>query len=155
MDATSTIIELHGRIERLFRAYDEAHGSPVKQVTQLNAVADILAVHATVEDELLYPAVRAETSTLNDEMDREQEQHNLMSLLLAELGSMTPNDRHYNAKVQVLKQVFRAHARDQEDQVLPVLRGALDPVEGAALGQRLWDRGARLENPREPAWSLR
>lgn len=155
MDATSTIIELHGRIERLFHGYDAAKGSPVKQVAQLNAIADVMAVHATVEDELLYPAVRAETAELNEELDRESEQHNLMSLLLAELGSMSPAEPRYDAKVQVLKQVFRAHARDQEERVLPVLRGALGPVEGAALGQRLWDRGAQLEDPREPAWSLR
>jgi hypothetical protein len=155
MDATSTIIELHGRIERLFHAYDNAHGSPVRQVNQLHAIADVLAVHATVEDELLYPAVRAETAEYDAEIDRELEQHNVMSLLLVELGSMSPNESRYDAKVQVLKQVFHQHARDQEDTLLPLLRGALGPVEGAALGQRLWDRGARLENPKEPAWSLR
>jgi hemerythrin superfamily protein len=155
MDAASVVIETHARVERLLRDYDEAEGSHRRQAERLDAIANALAAHATVEAELLFPAVQAETGRLDREIERELQQHNLMNLLLVELNAMLPGERGYDAKVGVLAQVFRQHVHDQEALLLPELRRRLDAAARERLGEELLQRIDRLEHPREPAWSLR
>jgi Hemerythrin HHE cation binding domain len=81
--------------------------------------SDALATHVAVEDELLFPAVRAHTGRHDAELQRQRQQDHLLDLLLVELGGMLPSDRSFDAKVQVLMQVFAQHVSDAEAVLCP------------------------------------
>jgi hypothetical protein len=151
-DAASMLAALHQRVERQFALYDAADGSPAERHRAVGAIATALATHVALEDELLYPAVRTRTGHHDGEIERQLEQDHLLDLLMVELGGMLPTDARYDAKVRVLMQAFRQHARDAEALLLPELRRQLDPAERELLGRRLLERIGQLEGRPRPGW---
>jgi len=71
---------------------------------------------------------------------------------MVELGGMVPADRGYDAKVGVLMQVFRQHARDAEALLLPELRRRLGPAERELLGREVLERVGQLEGRPRRGW---
>jgi Hemerythrin HHE cation binding domain len=151
-DAARMLVALHERVERQFDAYEAAEGSPAAGYRAVGAIATALATHVAVEDELLYPALAAHTGRHAAEIERQLAQDHLLDLILVELGGMAPTDRGYDAKVRVLMQVFRQHARDAEDLLLPELRRRLGPAERELLGRRVLERVGQLEGRPRRGW---
>jgi len=151
-DAARMLVALHERVERQFEAYEAAEGSAAGRYQAVAAVAKALATHVAVEDELLYPALRVHTGRHDGEIERQLAQDHLLELVLVELGGMVPSDRGYDGKVQVLVQVFRQHARDAEELLLPELRRRLSPAEREVLGRRVLERVGQLEGRPRPGW---
>jgi hemerythrin superfamily protein len=143
VDPASMLVALHGRIERQFALYEQAEGS--QQLQAVRAIGTALATHVALEDELLYPALQAHTAHYDPEIERQLEQDHLLDEIMVELGGMTPADQHFDAKVRVLMEVFRDHARDSEALLLPELRQRLDPGEREQLTNRLLERLGQLE----------
>jgi hemerythrin superfamily protein len=152
VDGARMLVALHERVERQFDAYEASEGSHTAQHQAVGAITKALATHVAVEDELLYPAVRSHTGRHEGEISRQLQQDHLLDLLLVELGGMIPSDRGYDAKVRVLMQVFRQHARDAEALLVPELRRRLDPAEREMLGQRLLERVGQLEGRPRRGW---
>jgi hypothetical protein len=142
MDVSAVIVEAHAELERLFAAYEGADGGTARGKT-LGAIAGALGVHETVEGELLYPALQAQTSRFDGDIRRQLEQARLLDLLAVELAAMVPTDPSYDAKVQVLQQVFRLHVRDEEALILPEVR-RLSPSDRQELGRSLMERTRQL-----------
>jgi len=151
-DAVRMLVALHERVERQFETYEAAEGSDAASYRAVNAVAMALATHVAIEDELLYPAVRAHSGRHDPEIERQLQQDHLLDLVMVELGGMVPADRGYDAKVGVLMQVFRQHARDAEALLLPELRRRLGPAERELLGRRVLERVGQLEGRPRRGW---
>ncbi len=152
VDAGQMLEALHERVERQFQTYEDAEGSHARQRRAVRAIAKALATHVVVEDELLYPALRAQTGRHDGEVERQRQQDHVLDLLLVELGGMVPSERGYDAKVRVLMQVFRQHAHDAEALVSPELRRRLDPTGHELLGRRLVERIGQLEGRPRRGW---
>lgn len=151
VDGARMLVALHERVERQFDAYEAAEGSPIAQHQAVGAIARALATHVAVEDELLYPAVRAHTGRHDGEINRQLQQDHLLDLLLVELGGMVPDDRGYDAKVGVLMQVFRQHARDAETLIYQNT-SRFAPGERERLGRQMLERIAQLESRPRRGW---
>ena len=151
-DAVRMLVALHERVERQFEAYEAVEGSNAASYRAVNAVAMALATHVAIEDELLYPAVRAHSGRHDPEIERQLQQDHLLDLVMVELAGMVPADRGYDAKVGVLMQVFRQHARDAEALLLPELRRRLGPAERELLGRRVLERVGQLEGRPRRGW---
>jgi hypothetical protein len=151
-DGARMLVALHERVERQFEDYDAAEGSAGGRHRAVGAVAKALATHVAVEDELLYPALQDHTGRHDGEIGRQLQQDHLLDLVMVELGGMVPTDRDYDAKVRVLMQVFRQHARDAEALLLPELRRRLGPAERELLGRRVLERVGQLEGRPRPGW---
>jgi Hemerythrin HHE cation binding domain len=152
VDAGSMLVALHERVERQFQAYEDAHGSHARQHRALGAITQALATHVAVEDELLYPAVADHDGRHHDEIARQLQQDHLLDLLLVELGGMIPSDRGFDAKVRVLMQVFRQHARDAETLIGQYMSSELDRDEREQLGLRMLERIGQLEGRPRRGW---
>ena len=146
MDASAVIVEAHAELERLFAAYEGADGEAAARSRIFGAIAAALRVHEAVEGGLLYPALQAQTCRYDAEIRRQLEHAHLIDLLTAELAAMAPADPRYDAKVQVLQQVFRLHVRDEEALILPQVRRRLSPPDREELGRSLLERTRELTN---------
>jgi hypothetical protein len=155
VDVVSVLAEVHLRVARTFATYDAAEGSHARQYRALGAIAIALATHVAVEDELLFPAIRAQTGRHDTELERQRQQDHLLDLLLVELGGMVPSDRYFDAKVQVLMQVFGHHVHDAEALLGPELRRLLNAGERDQLGRRMLERIHQLEGRPRQAGSRR
>jgi hemerythrin-like domain-containing protein len=77
-----------------------------------------LTVHAALEEELIYPAIRSEIDA-EDLMDEAVEEHHVVHVLIAELKKMQPGDERYDAKFTVLGELCKHHIKEEEDEMLP------------------------------------
>ena len=152
VDGPRMLMAIHERVERQFAAYEDAEGSHARQHQALRAIGAVLATHVALEDELLYPALRAQTGRHDHEVEEQLQQDHLLDMILVELHGMVPSDPGYDAKVRVLMQVFRQHARDAEGLLVPELRRRLDPAEREVLGRRLLERVGQLEGRARSGW---
>jgi hemerythrin superfamily protein len=145
-DAVELIRADHRTVEKLFSEFEQAGDRAFK--TKQGLVEQItreLEVHATIEEETFYPAVRAKARK-DDEglLDEAVEEHHLMRVTLGELAGMTPEDDAFDAKVQVLIENVRHHVEEEETEMLPQAEKLLGKDELARLGEEMLARKRQL-----------
>ena len=99
-------------------------------------LADKLAAHATIEEQLFYPAVMAKET--NELLHESVEEHLTIKRVLADLIEMKLDEDSFMAKLSVLKENVSHHAhKEEEAKLFPKVRAALSADERAALGGEL------------------
>ena len=108
----------------------------------VDELCDALVMHALLEDELLYPALRGivEDSLLEDAAL----EHDSMGELVEQLGSLFPDDEYFDVGVAVLADELARHVAFEETLLFPAL--AHTGVDQLDLGLRLRARRAQLES---------
>jgi len=114
--AAALLKEDHDRVKALFDGFEAAKSRPAR-VKLVRAALTELKVHAAVEEELFYPAVRAKVGKAV--MNEADEEHHVAKLLVAELDAMDGSESHFDAKFTVLAELVRHHIREEEDEMLP------------------------------------
>ncbi len=118
-------LDVHGR----FLAYRHlvAQGAPALQRRTLaEQICLELTIHAKLEEELFYPAVR-EALQDDDLLDESEDQHGSMRDLVGQILAAPPDDELYDAKVAVLAEYVERHVRQEREKVFNrVLASGLD-----------------------------
>jgi hemerythrin superfamily protein len=107
----------HKKVKGLFEEFELADDAKAKQRIVETALME-LEVHAQVEEELIYPAIRAEIDD-EDLMDEALEEHHVVHGLIAELKKMKPSDDRYDAKFTVLAENVKHHIKEEESDMFP------------------------------------
>ena len=146
MDAIALLTQDHENVKALFEQYeasgDKAYASKKKLATKICLE---LTKHATAEEEIFYPAVRALGGETEDLVDEARVEHAGAKELIAQILAMEPQDDLYDAKVKVLSEQIEHHVHEEEDEMFPKARkGKLDLV---ALGQAIEARKAEIILP--------
>src|SRR5947199_9551611 len=97
--AAAMLKEDHERIQALFDQFESANGRATKRKIVRQALAE-LKVHATIEEELFYAAVRKAVGP--KVMNEADEEHHVAKLLIAELELMDGSESHFDAHFLVL-----------------------------------------------------
>jgi AAA+ superfamily predicted ATPase len=143
MKATTLLKKQHQEVKGLFRKVDKMEDATARQ----DLVAQIigrLTVHATIEEEMFYPAVRSLwTQKAEDSILEALEEHHVVKLVLEELPTVDPEDEHFSAKMTVLSELVEHHA-DEEEEEMFVLAGKLGDRELETLGVRMAARTEEL-----------
>ena len=114
--ATALLKEDHERVKALFDRFDQAKGRSARTKIVREALAE-LKVHAALEEELFYPAVRKPVG--KEIMNEADEEHHVAKLLVAELDRMDGTESHFDAKFRVLVENVRHHIKEEEGEMLP------------------------------------
>ena len=102
----ATVKQLFAQEEKLKKRDSE------KQAGTFSQIKDALEVHATIEEEIFYPAVKkARSQYVKDEAREGYEEHKQIKTLLAEIASITPADETYDMKMKVLKEDVTSRMR--------------------------------------------
>src|SRR5947207_3152515 len=112
-NAISMLKEDHEKVKALFDKFEETNGSASKGKI-VSEILQELKVHATVEEELFYPAVRQEIEDEEGIMDEADEEHHVAKVLVAEIETMSGDENHWEAKVTVLGESIRHHIKEEE-----------------------------------------
>src|SRR5918995_379587 len=137
--AVALLKEDHDRVKELFDRFEAAKTRSAK-VKIVRAALTELKVHAAIEEEIFYPAVRKPVG--KEIMNEADEEHHVAKLLIAELDGMDGSESHFDAKFQVLAENVRHHIKEEENEMLPKARGA--KVDFDALAQKMVRRKERL-----------
>ena len=76
----------------------------------------MLTVHATIEEEIFYPAAR-EAEVESDLLDEAEVEHASAKDLIAQIQEMSPEDELYDAKVKVLGEYVQHHVQEEEGEL--------------------------------------
>ena len=129
----------HDTVKDLFEKFEEAKTPSAKKKIMEQALTE-LKIHAVLEEELFYPAVRAKLES--GIMNEADEEHHVAKVLIAELDQKGGGGDHRDAKFTVLAESVRHHIREEENEMLPKAKG-LD-IDFELLGQRMLDRKEEL-----------
>jgi hemerythrin-like domain-containing protein len=154
MNAIDLLKADHARVRALFRQYDAAGEQHQTQQELAEQLFTELEVHATLEEELFYPAVRRQLSsdTMEDvdgDEDEDEEdlvaeamqEHQEVKTLITTLRALDPSDEQFQVKFLELREGVEEHVGMEEDELMP------DAT--AALGDRLEQLGRQLEERKE------
>jgi len=137
--AISVIKSDHDRLKNWFDEYEAAD----KPAERKKIVADVLMalkLHAAMEEEIFYPAVRPHVGA--EQMNESDEEHHVARVLVAELDAHAGDSGHLDAKFTVLMENIRHHIDEEEEQVLPKAQEM--KIDFEALGRQMIARRGEL-----------
>ena len=139
MDAIQLLKQQHREVEELFESFEKAKSEGPKQKIATQ-ICQKLKAHAMLEEEIFYPAARAEIED-EDLLDEAQVEHNSAKQLIAEI-EQGPGDELWEAKVKVLGEYIKHHVKEEEREMFKEIRATeLDLKE---LGQQMMERHQEL-----------
>ena len=139
-DVIAMLISDHREVSDMFKQFEalgerataDANGNKKMLVDALCAA---LSVHAQIEEEIFYPAVREAAKETDALMDEAEVEHASAKELVMQRQEMDPEDDLYDAKVKVLSEQIAHHVKEEEKEMFPKAKKAgLDLV---ALGQEM------------------
>ena len=132
MKATALLEKQHRKVEGIFKKLEEGKGDGGAQVIEL---ANDLAAHMAIEQQIFYPAIREIDPDL---VAKSYQEHAVAELALKRLLATSPQDDTFKAKVTTLKELIEHHVDEEEDELFPA-------VEKAAGDDVLNDLGKRMK----------
>jgi hypothetical protein len=138
-NAINVLKKDHDKVKHLFEEFEDAETRGEKRKIAAQIIME-LKIHATIEEEIFYPAVRREIG--KDIMNEADEEHHVAKVLVAELDAMDGSEDHYDAKMHVLAENIRHHIREEEGEMMPEVREL--NLDLNALGKELMIRKKEL-----------
>jgi hemerythrin superfamily protein len=135
-DAITLLTADHKEVKQLFKEFEalKEKGSNEEKTAVVEQICNALTVHAQIEEEIFYPAVRKAIED-GDLMDEALVEHAGAKELIAQLQDMDPEDDLYDAKVTVLGEQIDHHVKEEEGDMFPKAKKA--KVDTGQLGARL------------------
>lgn len=148
-DAIVLLKDDHKQIKKLFRQFRSAGEGATEQRGRLvRQMIELLTVHTHLENEIMYPEIRALLPEVEDDVLESYEEHHVADVLCMELWSMDASDAHFAAKATVLIENVEHHIEEEEGEWFPKVREGVGRKQLQALGRRMAD--ARPDAPTRP-----
>jgi len=144
-DAFALLTADHRTVKGMFKEFEKLSKQDDVDEEKAQLVRQIcneLTVHAQVEEEIFYPALR-EAIDDEDLMDEADIEHASAKDLIAQLEGMEPGDDHYDARVTVLGEYVDHHVKEEEGEMFSKARKA--DVDAAELGAQIAERKEALK----------
>ncbi len=129
----------HDNVKELFDQFKKSENARARKKLVRQALTE-LKLHAAVEEEIFYPAVRAHVG--KDLMNEADEEHHVAKLLIAELEDAQGHGDHFDAKFTVLSENVRHHIKEEEDEMLPKAKEL--KMDFDKLGEKMLARKTQL-----------
>ncbi|NIM43217.1 MAG: hemerythrin domain-containing protein [Hydrogenophaga sp.] len=146
-DACTLLDTDHKAVKKLFKAYDDLAHSTARDARQkkLQLAREIcheLTVHATIEEEIFYPALR-EALKETEALAEAEVEHAGAKDLIAQIEAMDEPDEMFDAKVKVLGEYIDHHVKEERNQIFPKAR-AVRGLDLVAMREELLARKEEL-----------
>lgn len=145
-DAIALLTKDHRDVKKLFTTYQELadnEASADERMAIAQEICEALTLHAIVEEEIFYPALREAAEDFEDELNEAEVEHSTVKELVEQIKAMDPDEDLYNAKVKVLGEYVDHHATEEEAEMFPKAKTAGIDLDG--LGQEMKDRKEELQ----------
>ena len=139
-DAIALLKADHEAVSQLFAEYERT-GSDSNKKALVAEICTALSVHAQIEEELFYPAVK---KALKDKLlvPEATVEHAGVKDLIAQLEGVEPDGEMYDARVKVLSEYVKHHVKEEQNEMFAQAKAtSLDMVE---LGLRMAARKDEL-----------
>lgn len=134
--ATQLLRADHKLVSGLFAEYKNAR-STTKKKGLVTRICQELSVHAQVEEEIFYPAVK---KALKDKelVPEATVEHATLKALIAQVEGVEPDGEMFDAKITVLSEYVKHHVKEEQNEMFPKAAATkLDMLElGAEIAAR-------------------
>ena len=142
-DALEFLKSQHREVEDLFKQFEKLgeDGDSEEKEPIVRMACEKLTVHATIEEEIFYPAAR-EVDDADSLLNEAEVEHNTAKDLIASLDSMDADDAMFSATFTVLSEYIKHHVKEEEGELFPKIKKS--GLDLDSLGQELSTRADEL-----------
>ena len=143
-DAITLLTEDHKAVKKIFKEFEKLKqndGSDEEKSELVIRACQELTIHAQIEEEIFYPAIRDGIED-DDLMDEAEVEHASAKDLIAQLEAMEPGNDLYDARFTVLGEYIDHHVKEEQDEMFPKAKKA--KLDLKALGEDLAQRKNEL-----------
>ncbi len=133
VNALDLLQEQHDEVDALIERLQNETFEGQQKMLVFFELADKLAAHAAVEEQLFYPTVKARET--EDILIESTFEHLAIKRVLADLMLTELDDPRFDAQIKVLGEEVEHHAREEEEgELFPKVRRLMSEDELDALG---------------------
>jgi hemerythrin superfamily protein len=127
-DACGLLDADHRHVKKMFKAYEEltkskAAGASQKKRDLANQICTELTLHAKIEEEIFYPALR-DAIKETDLLDEAEVEHASAKDLIAQIEEAADVDEMFDAKLIVLDEYIDHHVKEERNEIFVKARAA-------------------------------
>ena len=130
----------HIAVKHLFVDYARLAHAPVQGGADRSTIAmkicKELTVHAQIEEEIFYPALRRALPDTADVLDEAKSEHQEAKTLVARIQGMNAADEAMDESVAELARTIEHHVKEERDELFPKARAA-KALDLEAIGGQL------------------
>jgi hemerythrin-like domain-containing protein len=134
MKATDLLEKQHRKVEAIFRKLE---GGRVEPEPLLIELANNLAAHMAIEQEIFYPAV---AKVDEDMVSEAYEEHSLAEVAIKRLLETDTEHEAFKARVIAAKELIQHHVEEEEQELFKKVRKALKDEQLEQLGKAMKSR---------------
>ena len=139
MDAITLLKDDHATIKKMLADGEETTERAEKTRTELfERLKAFLEIHERIEEEVLYPALKAHPKSREIALEGFEE-HHVVDEILEELDATPVTDEKWGAKFKVAKENLEHHMDEEEDEMWAAARREFTDDELDAMGQRMME----------------
>src|SRR3954451_6496584 len=125
MDVIDLLTNDHAEVNALFGRFKQSSKPETKQELATHIVHE-LSVHAAVEENFVYPLMRAKLENGSEKADHAIEEHQEVKRLLADIEKLDPDSAEFDKKVLKVADAVQHHVQEEEGELFTELREATD-----------------------------
>ena len=147
-DACELLDADHLAVKHLFVEYGRLAYAPNASESSVRAaiamtMCNELSMHAQIEEEIFYPALRQAVPNAADVLDEAEEEHQQAKALIAQIRDLGMTDPTMDQLVADLARAIEDHVKEERDELFPKARSA-PGIDLIALGRQLKERQQAL-----------
>lgn len=141
-DVTALLKADHAEVKQLFKQFEKTDDARQKD-RLAQQICDALTVHATCEEDLVYPAAREVFEDDDEDLVNEATiEHASAKDLIGQIEAMDADDPMFDATVKVLSEYINHHVEEEEGEMFPRLKKS--DLDLDALGVQVAERKQEL-----------
>ncbi len=139
-EATALLRADHMRVSALFAEYEKTRSSAKKKML-VSKICTELTIHARVEEEIFYPAVKAALKD-HELVPEAIVEHGTLKALISQIRDVEPDGEMFDAKIKVLSEFVKHHVAEEQSKLFP--KAKKTKLDMFALGTQLAARKDEL-----------
>jgi len=139
-EATALLRADHKVVSDLFAEYEKSRTRSTKKKLVARICTE-LTVHAQVEEEIFYPAVKLALKD-TELVPEATVEHATLKDLIAQVEGDEPDGEMFDAKIKVLSEYVKHHVKEEHNEMFPKVRATR--IDMVALGARIKARKDEL-----------
>jgi hemerythrin-like domain-containing protein len=137
-DAIALLKEDHREVKQMFKRFKALGDTALKsKKTLVSKMVRELSIHASIEEQALYPVVRAALPDGEKLVKEALKEHQEAKATLAELDKMAPDDEGYDDEVLTLIEEVDHHVKEEEQEMFPKFRKAIAREDLIKMGDQM------------------
>jgi hemerythrin superfamily protein len=143
MNAIELLETQHRDVDDLFARLEKGSASEKARQKMFDDLADLLAIHASIEELHFYPAVKA--AKTEEKVEHSLEEHLGIKRKLSICMATKVSSEKFAARLRELKEEVQHHVSEERSDLFPKVRRILDADQLEAIGQEMTSTMAELQ----------